>query len=197
MRRIAALALALVVMAVGWAGVATAQVAPAEEVTCEEATSTFDGLLADARERAAELNIGAGIVAEAEAALAGGVSTGERLALLRHVPVLTGVLTDADVKLLADLEVAANVRQEACTATPPPVDPDEDVIVGDLDCKDFPLPDGRTALDVYNEDPATDRHNLDADNNGIPCEFGDKDGFRDTSDNYRPDTSDGIATGGA
>src|SRR5690606_13928281 len=67
--------------------------------------------------------------------------------------------------------------------TPTPADPDEDLLPAvDLDCKDFPLADGRTAQDILNEFPG-DPHGLDADEDRIACEPG-QDTAADSSSDF-------------
>src|SRR5690606_21012691 len=56
----------------------------------------------------------------------------------------------------------------------------------DLDCKDFPLADGRTAQDILNQFPG-DPHGLDADEDRIACEPGQDTAADSSSDFEEPD----------
>src|SRR5690606_20100116 len=67
-------------------------------------------------------------------------------------------------------------------APPATEDPADQVPAVDLDCKDFPLADGRTAQDVLNAIPG-DPHGLDADEDRIACEPG-QDTAADSSSDF-------------
>jgi hypothetical protein len=185
----------------GLAGVALAQ----EETTppptnCDRLLGALDKARTDqsaavkaAEARAVELGLSSSLISNVTEDLTGGLSAGEKAAALSHLPevIAAGGGNSDDLKLALRVEEAssllATAEKDARGCEPEPV--------GDLDCNDFPLADGRTAQEVFDEDK-NDPHNLDADDNGIPCEFGDTD-YDDTSDYYIPDTSDGISTGGA
>lgn len=87
------------------------------------------------------------------------------------------------------------------TTTPAPTT--EAPPFNDLDCRDFPLADGRTAQDILNQTPTDDPNGLDADEDRIACEPGQDtaaDGG-DIADNDEPvgdvvTPSGGVATGG-
>lgn len=70
------------------------------------------------------------------------------------------------------------------TQEPAPEDPASEAFV-DLDCKDFPLADGRTAQDILNQFPG-DPHGLDADEDRIACEPG-QDTAPDSSSDFEDD----------
>lgn len=84
------------------------------------------------------------------------------------VDLLKLVLADEDLGGGARTEVEAAIaafaaRDTACTPPPAPAPKDE------FDCADFPLPDGRTAQQVYDADK-TDPNRLDEDGDGKACE---------------------------
>src|SRR5690606_29693296 len=70
------------------------------------------------------------------------------------------------------------------TQEPAPEDPASEAFV-DLDCKDFPLADGRTAQDILNQFPG-DPHGLDADEDRSACEPG-QDTAPDSSSDFEDD----------
>lgn len=135
------------------------------------------------------------------------VCANARLDLIANVDLRGKV--DAALKVLDRSFADAHSDCAPATTTPPPatttttVPPTSTPRPADLDCNDFPLPDGRTAQDVLLAD-LTDPNVLDANNNKIACEAAD--GFDPSapngdgpivsdSDNVVPDVSDGIATG--
>jgi len=65
----------------------------------------------------------------------------------------------------------------------PSEEPEPDPNFVDLDCKDFPLADGRTAQQILNETPNDDPHGLDADKDRIACEPG-QDTAADSSSDF-------------
>lgn len=87
------------------------------------------------------------------------------------------------------------------TTTPAPTT--EAPPFNDLDCRDFPLADGRTAQDILNQTPTDDPNGLDADEDRIACEPG-QDTAADGGDIADTDEpvgnvavpSGGVATGG-
>jgi hypothetical protein len=181
----------------GFSGVAAAE----QPADCEarlqvlaDAEAEFKSAVAVGERRANELGLSAGAIAFGKAALNDGLTAAEKAELLVHIPAVIagGGGGDADVKLALRVEAAANAlntaqdNAEDCDEpTPPPAVP------ADLDCNDFPLADGRTALDVLKETPDVDEHNLDNNGNGVPCEAPDN----DAQDDVVPDTSNGVATG--
>lgn len=194
MRRIATLGLALALALLGWAGTAMAQADPdcaAKLRVVDTAQEQLNDALAAAEKRAKELGLSAGLVASVKADVEGGLSTAEKTGILANLPIIVaaGGGGQADLDLALRVEAKANALAEAQDAA------EGCEVRKDLDCVDFPLPDGKTAQDVYNEDKS-DPNNLDANNNGKPCEGGSTDFIEDV-DLYRPDTSGGIATGGA
>jgi hypothetical protein len=87
-----------------------------------------------------------------------------------------------DTKLAEQAEACA-AEDPAPTTTPAPTTEPAPPVIDfvDLDCGDFPRPDGTSAQTVLNQD-AADPHKLDANNNGVACEGGGVD-VEDTSDN--------------
>lgn len=84
------------------------------------------------------------------------------------------------------------------TTTPPPTTPEETPAPVEFDCADFPLPDGRTAQDVLDADPA-DPNRLDLDGDGQACELDDTDPAADEGgdfDQVGTPPAGGVATGG-
>lgn len=71
--------------------------------------------------------------------------------------------TDA-AELEADLATAQAAADDACRGPQGPV-------FVDLNCGDFPLPDGRTAQQVLDATPGQDPHRLDLDNDRVACEI--------------------------
>jgi hypothetical protein len=87
---------------------------------------------------------------------------------------------------VADQTEACAADDPAPTTTPAPTTEPAPPVIDfvDLDCGDFPRPDGTSAQTVLNQD-ANDPHKLDANNNGVACEG-------DGVDVEDPDDNDGV-----
>lgn len=78
--------------------------------------------------------------------------------------------TELEATLEADKAAELAARDAACIGIPGPAGPQGPVFV-DLNCGDFPLPDGRTAQQVLDATPGQDPHRLDLDDDRVACEI--------------------------
>lgn len=94
-------------------------------------------------------------------------------------------------------ETTTPTTTPAATTTPAETTAPDEAMADEFDCADFPLPDGRTAQDILDADPA-DPNRLDLDGDGQACDLDDTDPATDGGDFDQVGTppAGGVATGG-